>query len=256
MPRLIDRHVCCCCLPVADAAAAAGVVAPQAADWKSARRWRLAAVDSGTFSFADLTFEQQQPTQQQGGSSKSNSKQRHSRQQPVLLPQQHASSSSGGGATAAGSSSGYRVMSVEGSRLVGGHVVLLTWPPDGRYSPWQSSQPPLQVERGSADGSSSGKGVAVRALVVPMNTAAAAGGGGANSSSAGEPWSGCRHCLMLRLCITVMRLAVCVCVAPPLPPPPHTHRPVGAHATCCMNAAYEPSTLLLCHLAVPCCVYI
>jgi hypothetical protein len=131
----------------------------QCADWKSARRWRLAAVDSGTLSFADLTFH----------SSSSSS----SSEPPLLLGVPSGDRASDGS---------YKVTSVDESRLVNGHVVMLTWPPDGRYSPLHAGQPFLLLTRGSSgrsDGSSDGssgssEGVDVRALVAPLRLASPA----------------------------------------------------------------------------------
>ena len=149
----------------------------QASDWKKARRWRLAAVDSGTLSFADLAFKHSSSSSSSsdGDSSGSND---GSRRQVVLLPQQADSSNAH---TAGSSSGGYVVTSVDRTRDVAGSVVLLTWPPDGRYSPLTSQQQPLQVvhsssSSGSNDGSS-GSSVPVRALVVPLASA-----GGSNGS--------------------------------------------------------------------------
>jgi hypothetical protein len=135
------------------------LVCPQASDWKSARRWRLLATDSGTLSFADLSFERTQQSQQHSS--------RSSTKQPVLLASS-SSSSSGGGEDAAGS---YEMTAVDPSRLVNGYVVLLTWPPDGRFSPLHEQQPAVIVSSSSNSDSSSSSdgGVAVRALVLPLS---------------------------------------------------------------------------------------
>ena len=146
------------------------LVCPQASDWKSARRWRLLATDSGTLSFADLSFKRTQQSQQHSS--------RSSTKQPVLLASSSSSSSSsssGGGEDAAGS---YEVTAVDPSRLVNGYVVLLTWPPDGRFSPLHEQQPAVIVSSSSSSSSSSNSdssssssdgGVAVRALVLPLS---------------------------------------------------------------------------------------
>jgi hypothetical protein len=73
--------------------------------------------------------------------------------------------------------------------------------------------------------------VAVRALVVPMNTASAAAAGGANSS-AGERQSVCGHCLDPAVCSTV-RCAFSVfalCVSVPLL---NLQTPVSCRAVSC-----------------------
>lgn len=87
-------------------------------DFKHQRRFRVLAVDAGRLAFADLAF-------------------------PRI--------SDGVGAR-------YAITSVDSSRQVGGHVVLITQPPDARYAPLSSAE----VAEG-ADAVS-----AVRALLLPV----------------------------------------------------------------------------------------
>lgn len=106
----------------------------QAADWKRARRWRLLVADSGALSFADLTFRRSQ----------------------------------------ASSTGGHDIGSVDDSRLIAGQLLLLTWPPDGRYAPLTASASAAVGGTGGllqpTSTSSSGQLVLpVRVLVSPLN---------------------------------------------------------------------------------------
>ncbi|KAF6250932.1 hypothetical protein COO60DRAFT_708840 [Scenedesmus sp. NREL 46B-D3] len=142
------------------AAAAAFMADLESADWKERRRWRLMAVDSGAVSFADLHFRRTQCSREAAAAG--------------------ACISSGSG-TDDSSSSGafsYAVTAVDASRVVTQHVVMLTWPPDGRYSPLSTTRHHQQAGRQqqtggqaqpAADGGDGAETLLpVRALVMPL----------------------------------------------------------------------------------------
>jgi hypothetical protein len=136
----------------------------QVGDWKDSRRWRLVVADAGTLTFADFTFinhPQQQQQQQQHGkrdlqqqqdkSSVQGAHRLHSRSRQLLhaavpvptiaaaLRQQGMSTGVPVQAAAARDAwvvtQPYSLTGVDPTRVVADRVVLLTWPPDARYSP-------------------------------------------------------------------------------------------------------------------------
>jgi len=101
--------------------------------WKQARRWRLLVVDSGSISFADLYFRRQQQAAAAAPSPGHRTAScLSSHRTSDLLPCLQAA--------AAGVD--YAVSAVDTSRAVADHVVMLTWPPDGRYSPLRHTPMP------------------------------------------------------------------------------------------------------------------
>jgi hypothetical protein len=208
---------CCCCLLLLPAAAACcccllllllPAAAWQSGDWKHARRWRLLVVDSGSISFADLYFRRQQ--------------QAAATRMPGHLSASCLSSSRTSDLhsclQAAAEGVSYAVSSVDKSRSVADHVVLLTWPPDGRYSPLRHMAMPGQHSSHQHDRyrwSNNSSGMVVEdestATATAATAAASDGGDGAHSGAAFQ-WQQQRmkhhrkHTIHIRALVAPLRL--------------------------------------------------
>jgi hypothetical protein len=132
----------------------------ETADWKLAKRFRLLTVDGGALSFADFAW---------AGGAGAGPDGRPTAAPPAasaveLLRLLEAQGGGGGGAAAATSCRAGDLASVEPSRRVAGHLVLLTAPPDARYGP-------LTRPQAAALTSAAGCALRVRALVLPCGSA-------------------------------------------------------------------------------------
>ncbi|KAF8063050.1 hcp [Scenedesmus sp. PABB004] len=182
-PRLFNMHAK---RGARGGAPAAFLADLEAADWKAARRWRLLAADGGVLSFADLTFRRAPCAAADGGECFDPAD--DARRSPAAA----ALAGAGGGdaprAPRGGARYSYTVASLDPSRVVGQHVVLLTSPADGAFSPLTAAA--AAAASAVADAGDGGAVMPVRALVVPLRLRGDASAGAGELASVTLRW-GC-----------------------------------------------------------------